>query len=1051
MRILLFGLVLYLIPAAQAQLTPPAPKPIVGARQPALSPDGKRLAFVYRGDIWLTNSKGGRARPLTFHLEYDAYPVFSPDGHWIAFGSKRHGGWDIFVIPAEGGKARRLTWHSGHEIPFGWSPDGQQIAFGARRDSPNYCLMSVEVATYKSKVLVEDYAALRYPRWSPDGNTLLYTRYGMPWYRPRYRGAAAAQTWSIDLKTGKRQRILGDDRQYLFAQYMPNGQDVLVSTTGEPTPTLAKLNETLGPFDDNDQRAPNLWLLDRETELKQITFFKTDSVRYPSIAAESGTIAFEHGADIWLMRSTRDKPHPVKLVASTDEKRNSKEHKTSTTGVTEAEPSPKGDVMLFGLQGDIWTIKTTKAKGVNRERDELAMRHTTWAGDDSDFSWANDGKKFYFTSDREGNTRIYEYDLEKRTQTPLWNRDENIVRLRVSPDGKHLYFWVAGPEGGLHRMTLANQEVKRIFKLPGIHMRGRGGIDYEWSPDLKWIAYTTRTGNNSYNIWVIPADGGEAKNVTRLSAFHSQPTWSPNGKYLYFQSDRDGSGLYRVALEPDEFRNTDIDDRYVKPDKTPDVKIDFDQIDKRIQKISSTSPSSDVTMTNSGFLFFLSGGDVYRAAHNGSEVKKINSDGGRSALRVFPSGRSASFIKSSRMYLMKLDNGSATPVTFKAHYIRDTLAQRTAALYQFWKTYHHRFYDNNFHGRNWSALRDKYLQRLTSVDTHDEFAVLLQMMVGELDASHTEVSPASSGITAQSTPHIGFTFDTSHQGIGLKIKNVPPRAPGSFEKTRLKPGEFILSIDGQKVSTTETLYQFLNGKKTRFTEFVVNDKPSEQGARKVRYKLLSSSEWQKIQYNNNVTDLQQRVEKSSKGRIGYLHIPAMGSADQARFEREAYEYMLGKDAMIFDVRFNRGGNISDTLIDWLERKPHGIYKSRDREPEIAPSRAWEKPVVVLMNEHSYSNGEMFPYAMRQRKLAQLVGMPTPGYVIWTSTFSLTDGTKARIPGRGVFRMDGTNMENQGEKPDVQIWVTPEEWLEGKDPQLEQALKLLEPQPANATP
>ena len=144
--------------------------------------------------------------------------------------------------------------------------------------------------------------------------------------------------------------------------------------------------------------------------------------------------------------------------------------------------------MLFGLQGDIWTIKTTKAKGVNRERDELAIRHTTWAGDDSDFSWANDGKKFYFTSDREGNTRIYEYDLEKRTQTPLWNRNENIVRLRVSPDGMHLYFWVAGPEGGLHRMTLANKEIKRIFKLPGIHMRGRGGIDYQWSPDLKWIA-----------------------------------------------------------------------------------------------------------------------------------------------------------------------------------------------------------------------------------------------------------------------------------------------------------------------------------------------------------------------------------------------------------------------------------------------------------------------------------------------------------------------------------------------------------------------------------
>ena len=129
------------------------------------------------------------------------------------------------------------------------------------------------------------------------------------------------------------------------------------------------------------------------------------------------------------------------------------------------------------------------------------------------------------------------------------------------------------------------------------------------------------------------------------------------------------------------------------------------------------------------------------------------------------------------------------------------------------------------------------------------------MMVGELDASHTEVSPASSGITVQSTPHPGFTFDTTYQGIGLKIKNVPPRAPGSFEKTRLKPGEFILSIDGRKVSSTETLYQFLNSKGTRFTEFLVNNKPTEQGSRKVRYKLLSSSEWQKLRYNGHVLSL----------------------------------------------------------------------------------------------------------------------------------------------------------------------------------------------------
>ena len=176
--------------------------------------------------------------------------------------------------------------------------------------------------------------------------------------------------------------------------------------------------------------------------------------------------------------------------------------------------------------------------------------------------------------------------------------------------------------------------------------------------------------------------------------------------------------------------------------------------------------------------------------------------------------------------------------------------------------------------------------------------------------------------------------------------------------------------------------------------------------------------------------------------MGYLHIPGMMFPQQTQFEREAYEYIAGKQAMIIDVRFNGGGNISDTLIDWLERKPHGYFRPRDDAPDPSPARAWDKPIMVLMNEHSYSNAEMFPSAMRSKGLAKLVGWPTPGYVIWTHEFVLVDGTRARMPGTGVFRLDGTPQENLGEQPDVKVPLSPEDWLGGRDPQLEKALELL---------
>ena len=199
--------------SASAQLTAPVPQPVVGARQPALSPNGKRLAFVYRGDVWVAPSEGGRATALTSHVEADAYPVFSPDGQWVAFASRRNGGWDLFVVPADGGPAQQITWHSGVELTGGWSPDGKQLLFAGRRENPNYALYAVDLKTLATTRLTEDYAAMNFPTFAPDGKTVVYGRYGFHWTRPRYTGAAAAQIWTLNVADGRRKPITNDERQ----------------------------------------------------------------------------------------------------------------------------------------------------------------------------------------------------------------------------------------------------------------------------------------------------------------------------------------------------------------------------------------------------------------------------------------------------------------------------------------------------------------------------------------------------------------------------------------------------------------------------------------------------------------------------------------------------------------------------------------------------------------------------------------------------------------------------------------------------------------------
>ena len=1025
-----------------AQLPTPTNAPIVGARMPTLSPDGRRIAFAYRGDIWIAPIENGRAKPITQNVETDSYPLFSPDGQWVAFSSKRGGNWDIFAVPAEGGPARQLTFHSGMDQAFGWRPDGKYLLFSSKRDTVNHSLYALDVATLGTRRLAEDYSPIAFPSYSPDGKTVVYGRYGFHWTRSRYVGSAAAQIWLLNTGDGTRRALTSDDRQHLWTKFLPDGEHLLTVTIGEPTPSVGKIDEVLPKFTDNPLRTPNLWRFDLKGQGQQLTFFTGSAVHWPSVAGVSGDIAFEYGPDLWLLAKGGKEPRKIQLFASADEKQSNRRREKLTREVTEAEPSPDGKTFAFGVRGDIWTIGLDKPKGVAGRNAEFARRLTDWAGDDSDFFWSKDGKKLYFTSDREFYTGIFELDLKSLKVQPMWLRRGDATRLGLSPDGQWLGFWASGTDGGLYLLKLDTGETRKLVSAPGPQTRGNGGGgDFAWSPDLQWVAYSLRGESRAWNIWLVPMAGGEPRNLTQLFAHHSQPCWSADGKFLYFQSNREGGGLYVLPLTRELARSGDADLKFEKPTNAVTVTIEFEDIQRRIRKFVAQEPQADLTAAADGTLLFISENDLWSVSYDGKETKRLTTGGGKSALRVSKDGRKAFYLFNGELFTMSLGDKREEKVTFTAEWERDVRAERKAAFTQFWLTYERGFYDANFHARDWEAIRRRYEPLLDAVETGDEFASLLHTMVGELEASHSEVM---SGITPSLpiTPHLGFTFDYTHRGPGLRVAQVPPGAPGSFPKTEIRSGEYVWEINGREVTLDEKLYDWINDKQDREFEFLVSSTPDKKEARIVKYKVLTQEEWTNLNYRNRVERLRQYVTGKSGGKIGYLHIPSMMMGNQAQFEREAYEYAVGKEAMIIDVRFNTGGNIADTLIEWLSRKPHGYLRPRDGAKEPTPFHAWDRTLVVLINEHSYSNGEIFPYEVRARGLGRLVGMPTPGYVIWTDGLKLVDGTTARLPMTGAFRLDGTNMENNGEQPDVRVPLSPDDWLADRDPQLDKAIEML---------
>ena len=1009
-------------PRADADLLRlPDDRPIRGMSWPALSPDGRTLCFVYLGDLWTVGISGGVAQRLTVHEALDAYPRWSPDGKFIAFTSTRTGNADIFLVPAQGGSARQVTFNATADWVSDWSPDGTKLLFYSVRDTRTFSLFTLDLHTRAVKKISNDEEPLRYAAWGPDGKTVAFTRAGQPWWRPWYRGSVAASTVVEDLSTGKVRTLVKTNTQQLWPLYAGDGKSVYVTMIY------------------GSGNTPNLWRVPLEGGSPvAITKYTTDAVRYPAVARSGNEIAYIYNGDLYTAREGGQNAQKVTIVCRSDDKVNNQQRAVVNGGASEIELSPDGKQLALVIQGDIWLMPTSGGD---------AKRLTDDPANDDDITWSPDGTKLAFISDRGNQPDLYTLDVKTKAITRLTNDVDAESNTQWSPDGKWISFARAGSQPGLYVAPASGGAPARLLAAGnGNNNFGQGVTSHAWSPDSRWVAFARMDRYTTTDIWVVPAVGGSAINVTRYPNANLSPRFTRDGRNLLFVSTRDGAGLYRLPLERED--DAPVDDSAPKPkpvDRSKDVKIDFEDIQDRA-KLVLAGPPADYAPTPDSQRVIVA---------NGLGFVSVGIKGGPATpLAIGETGGNIKFVPDGSRFFYTGANGTprslgAQPgppqspqvVTFNADLLFDRRVLYQQAFNEFYRKFGTSFYDAKMHGVNWPSLRAKYEPLLQGVGTPEEFANLLSEMVGEVNSSHSEINPATRP-TGPQPATLGVFYDDTYTGPGLKVTSVMPKGPADLPTTRLAAGDYILALNGTEVTLNEAYYEAMQDKAGKVVDLLVNSRPSKDGARTIKVKAISTTEWSNLEYEARVKRNRALVDKLSNGRLAYIHIRNMDQPSLARFERELYSDALNKDGLVLDIRGNGGGNTHDRILEDLSRHVYGYTQPRDGQRQMQPERAFTKSVVLLINQNSYSDAEIFPAGFRDLKLGKIVGVATPGYVIGTYSGRLIDGTTYRLPMWGWYTAAGKNMENLGIPPDITVENRPEDIVAGRDRQLETAVETL---------
>ncbi len=858
----------------------------------------------------------------------------------------------------------------------------------------------------------------------------------------------ASQVWLYDASTNEFTQVANHEHGCRWPLWLPDGNG------------LYYVGGQSGAF--------NLWRRNLATgKEKRLTDYEDDSVLAPCLSRDGSTIVFRHLFDFYRIRPGKDKrPQRLKIYHEGDDDWERVIHRTLQEA-TAASFSHDGLEIAFIAGGDLWVMDT-----VLREPRQV----TDTAEEERDPAFAPDGKSIYFVSDAEGQADIWK--ATRADEESDWWRNESFKLQRVTHDGEVESDLQFSPTGG----NLAYMRGRGDVWIAGLDGKNPKqivtsfiGVDYSWSPDGKWIAYSSDDNDFNSEVWIVPIDGSRPPfNLSQHPDNDTRPIWSPDGEviaftgrrfdtetdiylaYLKKASHETGSRDRKLESAIEKIKKVREKQEKPKTEKKPkEVVIDFDDAHKRLRRVSipDSVESGLFWSHDSKKLAFVATVDGKRGTYTISppdnlKPKLLSAETGSGA-RWIAQGNQIVWLSKGTPGAVSA-TGSATAYKFTALQLVDVARRHEAAFDLCWRAMRDRYYDGALNNRNWDAIRRKYAPAAKAALDRDALARVVSLMLGELNGSHLgfrangdSTKPANRW--SETTAHLGLRFDPTHKGPGLKVRDVIAGGPTDKQRSRVAAGEIVLSIDGVAVDPARDLTALLNGPLARDVQLRVQDGKGEQ--RDVTLRPITHAVARALLYESWLADNQRFVSDASQGKLGYLHIQAMNMSSFYEFEKDLYAAGAGKAGLVIDVRENGGGFTTDHLLTALTQPDHAITVPRGGGPGYPQDRriyaTWNKPIVVLCNQNSFSNAEIFSHAIKTLKRGKLVGVPTAGAVISTGLQRIMDVGALRMPFRGWFLLkDGQDMELNGAVPHHVLWPRPGELPSGKDRQLNKAVDVL---------